>query len=378
MPAHPREVEALRRARLRLRIRRSIDIARSALPESPAVLRTLRPIIILPATGCDELSDAELESLLGHECAHVARHDNLIARFEAFICALFWFHPLIWIAQRITVIERERACDEVVSGTAAERDTYLTALRKFCHAAIAPRLPGVSCMATAKLKERIDHVMNYATLKQHAPSPRKITFIATALMILFTSASAFLAETALAGSRSTTTRPYAVKVTATQDGDNIILNGRVSENATQHLVSAPTITLTPGQPATTKTSAQGLDVTFDALAQDSTVAVEVTIEKEGDLVQRETFSITPSAQESQKEEYTGDPLTLSLKDADLRDVLGMFGKLTGLEIKIDDAVQGRVSFDWKNVPWDEAFDTLMKEHDLVYKIEGSTIHISKK
>ena len=382
LPPRAREVEALERARRRVGVRRGIDIARSALPEAPAVLRIFRPLVVLPAGGCDDLSDDELESLLCHECAHVARHDNLIARIESIICALFWFHPLIWIAQQVTVIERERACDEVVAGSADERETYLAALAKFCHAAIAPRLPGVSCMATAKLKERMDHVMNYPALKAQAPSPKRVTLLATAALVLFTVAAGMVgSDRAFAGGTKKAGEPYAIKITATRAGESIALQGAVSENKTQKIIAAPKLTFDAGQTASSRTSGSGLDVVFEVRPHGADrVAVDVTIEKDGDLIQRNTLLVTPSQSETKSppDKYTGDPINLDLKDADLRDVLNTLGKLTGFEMRIDESVQGKVSVNWQNVPWDEALDSILKDNGLTYRIEGSTIHVSKK
>lgn len=379
LPPHPREVGALSRARRRVGVRRAIDIARAAFPEAPAVLRIVRPLVVLPAGGCDDLSDEELESLLCHECAHVARHDNLIARIESLICAVFWFHPLIWIAQRITVIERERACDEVVAGSAAEREMYLTALTKFCHAAITPRLPGVSCMATTKLKERMDYVMNYSDLKAQSPSPRRLSLLASAALVLFTLAAGIVgSDPVLATTRE---EPYAVKVTATRSGDSITLVGRVSENKTQKVIAAPRIGFTAGQNATAKSTADGVEIAFDVRSDTADhIAVDVTIEKEGKLVQRSTMLVTPSEGEPAEASarYTGDPISLALEESNLRDVIKRFGQITGLEIQMDDAVQGKVSVNWHNVPWDEAFDSLLKDNGLTYRIEGSTIHVTKK
>lgn len=373
LPPRPREVEALARARRRVGVRRSIDIARSALPEAPAVLRTFRPLLVLPAAGCDDLSDDELESLLCHECAHVARHDNLIARIESVICALFWFHPLIWIAQRVTVIERERACDEVVAASADERETYLAALAKFCHAAIVPRLPGVSCMATAKLKERMDHVMNYPSLKAHAISPRRVTVMAAAALVLFTVAAGIVgSDAAFAGTKED---QYALRFTATRSGTAVIVQGTVSDNSTQEVISSPTMKFESGMTASTKKSDGGIDVRLDARPNgDGRIAVDVTIDKDGQLVQRDTIIVTPSAEEPK---YTGEPISLDLENADVRDVLNTFGKVTGFEMRIDEGVQGTVSVHWHNVPWDQAFDSLIKENGLSYKIEGKAIHVSR-
>ena len=79
IPPAAREVAALNAARKRIGIRHAIDVVRSPISEAPAVLRVLRPLIVLPADGADTLDEDELESLLCHECAHVARRDNLLA-----------------------------------------------------------------------------------------------------------------------------------------------------------------------------------------------------------------------------------------------------------------------------------------------------------
>jgi type IV pilus assembly protein PilQ len=62
----------------------------------------------------------------------------------------------------------------------------------------------------------------------------------------------------------------------------------------------------------------------------------------------------------------------------LRDVIGTFGRITGMAMQVDDSVQGKVSVSWHNVPWDQAFDSLLKDNGLTYRIEGKTIHVSKK
>lgn len=381
LPPEPREVEALARARRRVGVRRSIDLVRSALLESPAVLRIFRPLIVLPAGGCENLSEAELESLLCHECAHVKRHDNLIARIESVVCALFWFHPLIWVAQRITVLERERACDEVVAGSAGERETYVAALTKFCHAAIAPRLPGVSCMATANLKERMDHVMNYATLRSHAPSSKRVTFLAAAALGLFTLTAAVISSNVSASGISAASEPYDITITATRSGESIVLQSRVSENKTQKMIVAPAISLDAGRRATFDSSSRGLHIAFDVrpLSGDD-LAVEVRIEKDGELVQRNTLRVAPSESKGAATSgtFSGDPIDVILQEADLRVALETFGRITGMELQIDPSIQGKISVNLQDVPLDQAFDLILKQNGLTYRIEGKTIHVSKK
>lgn len=381
LPARPREVGALERARRRAGARGRIDIARSTLPGAPAVLRVRRPLIVLPVQGCDDLSDDELESLLCHECAHVARHDNLVAGCTSVLCALFWFHPLVWIARRILMIERERACDEIAAGSVEGGETYLAALAKFCHAAIGPELPGISRMATAQLKERMDHVMHYASLKAQAPSSVRVTLLAVAALALFTIASGIVgSERAFAQGKEH--HPYAIRVTATRAGGAIAVAGAVRENATQTVIAAPALTLDASRRGSARSSAPGgVQVAFEARPEgDDRLAVDVTVEKAGAVLQKSTLRVTPSdaAAADRPQEYTGEPIDLSFTNADLREVLTTFGQISGMQVRIDEAIQGKVSMSWHNVPWDEALDAVVRENGLTYRIEGTTLHVSKR
>jgi beta-lactamase regulating signal transducer with metallopeptidase domain len=380
-PARPREIAALARARRRAGTRSPIDIARSTMPEAPAVLRIFRPLIVLPVKGCDDLSDDELESLLCHECAHVVRRDNLVAECVSVLCAVLWFHPLVWIARRILMIERERACDEIAASSADGGDVYLTALAKFCHAAIAPEAPGISRMATAQLKERMDHVMNFADLKAQAPSSLRVSLLAVAVLSLFTLASGIVgSERVFAQGKEH--HPYAVRISATRAGGAIAVTGAVRENATQTVIAAPALTLDASRRGSVRASAPGgVQVALETRPESGDrLAVDVTIEKAGAVVQKSTLRVTPSnaAAADRPQDYTGEPIDLSVTNADLREVLATFGQITGLKVQIDDAVQGKVSLSWHNVPWDEALDSIVRENGLTYRIEGSTLIVSKK
>jgi beta-lactamase regulating signal transducer with metallopeptidase domain len=381
--AEPREAAALVRAARRVGVRRSVDLARSSLREAPAVLRVVRPLLVLPPDGCGDLSDDELESLFCHEMAHVARHDNLVARFESWICALFWFHPLIWIARQITVIERERACDEVVAAASAdERKTYLAALAKFCHASIAPRLPGVSCMATANLKERIDHVMNYPSIQSHAASPRRVTAAAAVAMLAFTAGAAFIGAGRANASTSTQNAPYAVRISATRSeaSGSTLIEAAVTDNATQKKIASPTATIASGKNATFGATVDGLDLQFYARSEeDQAIMVAFTITKDGRLLQDQKVTLIPNVETSASTgNYQGAPITLRLKDANLRDLMRTFSQLTGLDIRVDEGIEATVSVNWVNVRWDQALDELVKENGLTWRLDKNVMYISRR
>ena len=73
----------------------------------------IRPVVLLPADFMSWSATSQRQVLL-HEGAHVARRDWLTQRAATVLCHLFWFHPIVWIARRLLVLEAERAADEAV------------------------------------------------------------------------------------------------------------------------------------------------------------------------------------------------------------------------------------------------------------------------
>ncbi|MGH9458099.1 MAG: M56 family metallopeptidase [Thermoanaerobaculia bacterium] len=376
LPPSAREVAALERARRRIGVTRSVDLIRAAFAEAPAVVGILRPLVVLPHGGCPELSDEEIEAVLAHEVAHVRRHDNLVARLEFALCALFWFHPLLWIARRMSLLDRERACDEAVASLEEGSSIYLDALSKFCLATIAPRLPGVSCMATAKLKERMDYVMSYRTLRASSPTASRITLLGVLALVAFSFAGGIVAAPASGGAGDA----FAVKVVATRSDGAITVETAVTDNRTQAVVAAPKITIDAGETGRATTSSRGVDIAV-AIAPGTAnhLVVDVSIFREGKLVQKSTLRVSPSdAPSSEAPEYTGQPMTLRLTDAHIRDVLATFATLTGLTIEVAPEVDRKVSVNWQNVPWDQALAELLEDNGLQYRLEGSTMFVSNK
>ena len=71
----------------------------------------------------------------------------------------------------------------------------------------------------------------------------------------------------------------------------------------------------------------------------------------------------------------GEPISLDLKDADLRDVLLTFSKLARLNMVIDPDVRGSVTVRLENVPWDQALEVILKSNGLGYVLEGSMVRV---
>jgi beta-lactamase regulating signal transducer with metallopeptidase domain len=373
--ASPREQAALAAARRRLDLRASVEVRRSTICEAPAVVRIIRPVIVLPHGGCDALDEAELESLLRHECAHVARRDNLAGVVESAIVAVFWFHPLVWIAQRAIATAREEACDEAAATTADAMETYVSALSKICNAVVASRLAGVSCMASGHLKERLNHIMNYELLRQRALSHR--------FVVTFT-AAAILAVTAVSGIDATASEAkdaafsLAFAVRPGDLPDRIEFTGRVFETATGLLLTRPNVMFPRGGTARIATTAANRDVQIDIRDTGAKVTATLRVLEDGVPRHESTHSarVEPDRpRNTSGRRYDGAPLSLNLKDARLTDVLRKFASITDLDIQYPPTLDGKVNLEVKNMPWDQAFDLILRENRLTWRMEGKTVVI---
>ncbi len=78
----------------------------------PMLVGAFRPAILLPVAMLpDPHSTVAVRPVLAHELAHVRRRDLLWSGMAGVVRALFFFHPLVWLAQREGLLAREAACD---------------------------------------------------------------------------------------------------------------------------------------------------------------------------------------------------------------------------------------------------------------------------
>jgi type IV pilus secretin PilQ/predicted competence protein len=81
--------------------------------------------------------------------------------------------------------------------------------------------------------------------------------------------------------------------------------------------------------------------------------------------------------ESQVAHFTGEPISLELKDADIKDVLRTFAKITGLNVVIDPDVSGSVTVNLVDVPWDQALDIILRINRLGYTVDNNVLRVAK-
>ena len=74
--------------------------------------------------------------------------------------------------------------------------------------------------------------------------------------------------------------------------------------------------------------------------------------------------------------YTGDPVSMDFQNADLRAVLRVFAEISALNIVIDPSVRGEVNVALTQVPWDQAFDVILRANGLGYEVDDSVVRIA--
>jgi type IV pilus assembly protein PilQ len=73
--------------------------------------------------------------------------------------------------------------------------------------------------------------------------------------------------------------------------------------------------------------------------------------------------------------FTGKPISLNLREADLADVLRSLAELSGLNFVVYPEVRGTVTVSLREVPWDQALDCILKVNGYGYVVEGRVVRI---
>ncbi|HYC73387.1 M56 family metallopeptidase [Brevundimonas sp.] len=130
----PARVERLRRA---LSIGRDVAVRLTDAVPGPCTARLLKPVIWLPLSMLTRTPTDQIEALLAHELAHIARRDWLWNGLQCVVEALLFYHPAVWWLGRRIRQEREHACDDLA--VAAGGDAV----------ALAEALMGLECGRSA-------------------------------------------------------------------------------------------------------------------------------------------------------------------------------------------------------------------------------------
>jgi uncharacterized protein (TIGR03435 family) len=169
--------------------RRRIEVLlHEALP-GPMTCGAVHPAIVLPPDA-QAWEEEELNRALVHELEHVRRCDWVSQCLARAVCAVYWFHPLVWMAWRRLALEAERSCDDAVlqrSEAAAYAEQLVGLARRLVLAARTPAAkPTLLAMANrTDLTRRVRAVLDSRQQRGRAGMlPLVLVCAAAAVLVL--------------------------------------------------------------------------------------------------------------------------------------------------------------------------------------------------
>ena len=75
-------------------------------------------------------------------------------------------------------------------------------------------------------------------------------------------------------------------------------------------------------------------------------------------------------------EYVGEKISLDFQDADLVHIFRLLADVSGYNIVVSPHVKGKFSMKLVNVPWDQAFDIILRNYGLSKAVEGNIIRVA--
>ncbi|HET6386684.1 MAG TPA: M56 family metallopeptidase [Armatimonadota bacterium] len=157
--------------RERLGIRRRVALLEMDDPGVPMLVGALGPAILLPRSIREQCSDRELELVLAHELAHLRRGDLIWSWLPVTCRILFFFHPLLWLADRESRHAQETACDEIAikcSGAApADYGSLLVKVAAICRACPVNGFAGAAAIESYRTLKRRITTMHSLHLRRH-------------------------------------------------------------------------------------------------------------------------------------------------------------------------------------------------------------------
>src|SRR5574341_2488025 len=84
----------------------------------------------------------------------------------------------------------------------------------------------------------------------------------------------------------------------------------------------------------------------------------------------------PKARSHRRPRAQGEPISVNLKDVDLKDFFRLIHEISGLNVVLDPNVRGSVTLVLDDVPWDQALDIVLRNNNLERQLDGNVLRIA--
>ena len=94
--------------------------------------------------------------------------------------------------------------------------------------------------------------------------------------------------------------------------------------------------------------------------------------------ERTVGTAAPQAAPRAAQKFSGEPISVNLKDVDLHDFFRLIHEISGLNVVVDPSVKGTLTIVLDDVPWDQALDIVLRNNDLDKQLDGNVLRIATK
>jgi len=220
--------------------------------------------------------------------------------------------------------------------------------------------------------------MRYELLRNRALSHRLVVAFAAIAIAAMTIGGGLLAATP--SSEATDQPRYLLKlrVQPAEQPDTLFFVGRVIDMSAHHAIASPSVAFKRGSGATVRTEADGRVIEIDVRDTGDNVSARMRVSENGIQQQESTYIASTKEKLPETEGVrSNEKISLSLKDADLKDILDKFAKITNTTITYPPDLNEKVTISVQDMPLNELFEKIVKDHGLTYEQHGNTITISR-
>jgi len=190
----------------------------------PMTWGILSPTLLVPLSAAD-WPEWKCRNILLHELAHVERRDCLTQLLAQVTCALYWFHPLAWVAAHRMQVEREVACDDCVIAAGSQASDYAANLLEVARSLRAPSFTSQTAIAMARPSQLSGRLLAVLDARRNRAGVSRslftaATFAAAVLVVVLASLTTRAAVATAAEAPSTATPVVQMNDAAPSDASS--------------------------------------------------------------------------------------------------------------------------------------------------------------
>jgi type IV pilus assembly protein PilQ len=173
---------------------------------------------------------------------------------------------------------------------------------------------------------------------------------------------------------STAVEPVKKQISYTAKAPRVTSDGNTDKTAPHFALpnemTQPDAALASPTPAPARPEGSAEQAAQQAVQQASTAAATVATQQAGNA--------TMSSPAQAPSRYTGEPISVNLKDVDLKDFFRLIHEISGLNVVLDPNVKGTLTIVLDEVPWDQALDIVLQNNGLDKQLNGNVLRVATR